>query len=411
MVNKDDTSDRSLDINQIQWALRHGQKFDGVENIMLSSQPIVPISNNIGNSEKKDSVAGNIPLHNAMIEEEIDQLSQSLNREIVSMKGEFAIVAQSTAVEEKIDQLSQSLNQEILSLKSELANVAQVTDVEEQMDKLGQFLNQEILSLKSELGIIAQGAVVEEQIDKLGQSLNREILSLKDELAIVAQGTAVEEQIKKIGKYISQEILSLRNEFAIFIQTQLNQEKAWKIAEVEWKNSMKDRETQLQAEIQEIQHNIMRKLDEHFQFLDAQLQDNDKMLRQDLSLLTSHLAELQQAQSSKEALQVTQWHKKLEERQTRLIEDVDYIQYVVEEIATRPQNSEAQQKLREKFFIREISALKEEIAAVYQKWSAMGNGRVMTEVEQYNKNLAQKEMNLSSEDQTKVYEKKRKRRH
>lgn len=411
MINQDDTSGKPFDINKLQWALRHGQKIDGVENIMLSSQPIVPITNHMGNSVKKDSDAGNIPLHNTVIEDQFEQLSQSLNREIISLKGEFAIVAQGTAVEEKIDQLGQMLNQEILLLKSELANLAQGTAVEEQIDKLGQSLNQEILSLKSELIIVTQDMAVEEEIDKLGQSLNQEILSLKSELAIVAQGTAVEEQIEKLGKYMSQEILSLRNEFAIFIQTQLNQEQAWKIADVEWKNNMKGYENQLQAEIRETQDNMLRKLDEHFQFLDAQLQNHDKILRQDLSLLTSKLAEIQQAQSSKEALQVTPWHKKLEERQTRLIEDMDYIQYVLEEIATRPQNNEVQQKLREKFFIREISALKEEMSAVYQKWSEMGNGHVMTEVEQYNKNLAQKEMNLSSEDQTKVYEKKRKRRH
>ena len=347
----------------------------------------------------------------AVVEEQIDRWGQSLNQEILSLKSELAIVAQSTALEEQFDKVEQTLNQEFLSLKSELGIVAQGSAVEEQIGKLGQSLNQEFLSLKGELGIVAQGSAVEEQIDKLGQFLNQEILSLKSEIAIVAQGMTFEEQIRKLGKYINQEILSLRNEFKMFVQQQLNQEEAWKIAEAEWKNSVKNYENQLQAGIREMQHNIMGKFDEHFQFLDAQLQDNDNILRQELSLLTSRLTELQQAQCSNEEFQVTHWQKKLEERQTRLIEDVNYIHYVLEEIATRPQNNEAQQKLREKFYIREISALKEEIADICRKWKNTGDGYVMTDAQQHNKSVGQQGINVDSDDQTKVYEKKRKRRH
>lgn len=463
MSNQGDTFGGPLDINQLQWALRHGQKIDGLESIVQSNQPVTVSDNRVNNRVD----------HNRVLEEQIDQLGQSLNREIVSLKGEFAIVAQGVGLEEKIDKLEQSLKQEIVSLKSEFAIVAQGAFVEEQIDQLGRSMNQEILSLKSEIGIVARGTAVEEQIDKLGQTLNQEILSLKGELAIVAQdkvveeqidqlgqslnqeilslkseianvaqdttieekvdqlgqslnqeilslkneieiifqGAIFEEQIKKIEKYINQEILPLKSEFAVFGQTQLNQEKVWKIAEFEWKNSLTDCETKLQADMREMQHNIMENFDEHFQYLDAQLQNNDNMLRQEAALLTSQLEKFQQAQSSREETLGTCWQKKLEERQTRLIEDVDYMQFVLEEIATRPQGNEAQQKIREKFFIHEISALKEEIASLRQKWNAIGNEFVMTDVEQYKKSLAQQGINLDNDDQMKIYKKKRKRRH
>ena len=473
MDNQDGTSGWPLDMHQLKWALRHGQLMNGLEKVVLTSQPTTPIGNNRDNSMKNDSIAENISLHNAVLEDQIDRLEQSLNREIVSLKGEFAIVAQGTAVEEKIDELGQtlnqeilslksefanvaqsmaveeqidklgqSLNQEILSLKSELANVAQGTSVEEQIDKLdqslnqeilslksklaivaqdttveeqidqlGQSLNQEILSLKSELAIVAQDTTVEEQIDKLGQTLNQEILSLKSELAIVAQGTTVEEQIDKLGQTLNQEILSLRNEFAMFVQTQLNQEKAWKTAEVEWKNSLEDRATKLQADMRQMQHNILAKIEEHFQYVDEERQHNDNMLRQELSLLTLQLTELQQSQNNKGQVLTNDWQKKLEERQTQLSEDVSYIQYVVEEIATRPQSIEAQQKLREKFFMREIAVLKEELSSACKTWKSMKKGRMMANTEKEGNPLPQEEINFGSEAQTRVYEKKRKRGH
>ena len=442
MDNQDGTSGWPLDMHQLKWALRHGQLMNGLEKVVLTSQPTTPIGNNRDNSMKNDSIAENISLHNAVLEDQIDRLEQSLNREIVSLKGEFAIVAQGTAVEEKIDELGQTLNQEILSLKSEFANVAQSmaveeqidklgqslnqeilslksklaivaqdTTVEEQIDQLGQSLNQEILSLKSELAIVAQDTTVEEQIDKLGQTLNQEILSLKSELAIVAQGTTVEEQIDKLGQTLNQEILSLRNEFAMFVQTQLNQEKAWKTAEVEWKNSLEDRATKLQADMRQMQHNILAKIEEHFQYVDEERQHNDNMLRQELSLLTLQLTELQQSQNNKGQVLTNDWQKKLEERQTQLSEDVSYIQYVVEEIATRPQSIEAQQKLREKFFMREIAVLKEELSSACKTWKSMKKGRMMANTEKEGNPLPQEEINFGSEAQTRVYEKKRKRGH
>jgi len=504
MDNQDGTSGWPLDMHQLKWALRHGQLMNGLEKVVLTSQPTTPIGNNRDNSMKNDSIAENISLHNAVLEDQIDRLEQSLNREIVSLKGEFAIVAQGTAVEEKIDELGQTLNQEILSLKSKLAIVAQDTTVEEQIDKLGQSLNQEILSLKSEFAIVAQSMAVEEQIDKLGQSLNQEILSLKSklaivaqdttveeqidklgqsfnqeilslksefanvaqsmaveeqidklgqsfnqeilslksefanvaqsmaveeqidklgqsfnqeilslksELAIVAQGTTVEEQIDKLGQTLNQEILSLRNEFAMFVQTQLNQEKAWKTAEVEWKNSLEDRATKLQADMRQMQHNILAKIEEHFQYVDEERQHNDNMLRQELSLLTLQLTELQQSQNNKGQVLTNDWQKKLEERQTQLSEDVSYIQYVVEEIATRPQSIEAQQKLREKFFMREIAVLKEELSSACKTWKSMKKGRMMANTEKEGNPLPQEEINFGSEAQTRVYEKKRKRGH
>lgn len=380
MINQDDTSGRPFDINQLQWALQYDQKIDGVEGIVLSSQTDMVADNDVNKKVDNNSVLDKTSLHNTVLEERIEKLGQSLNREMVSLKGEFAIVAQGTGLEEQIE-------------------------------KLGESLNQEFLLLKSEIGIVAQSAAVEEQINKLGESLNQEILSLKGEFGIVAQGTVVEEQIDKLGQSLHQELLSLKSEFAMLVQTQFNQEKTWQIVEIEWKNSMKDREVQFQADIREMQHNIIGKVDEHFQYLDAQFQDHDNMIRQELSLLTSQLVELQQAQNSKEELQVTPWQRKLEERQTRLIEDVDYVQYVLEEIATHPQNNEAQQKLREKFFIREISGLKEEIAVVCQKWKTMSNECRVTDVEQYNKNLPQQGINPNGEDQTKVYKKRKKRRY
>lgn len=350
MNNQDNTSGWPLDMHQLKWALRHGQQIEGLDNMVLTSQPAVPIDNNMDNSMKNDRIAENISLHNAVVEEKIDQLEQSLNREIVSLKGEFAIVA--------------------------------------------------------------QGATVVEQIDKLGQFLNQEILSLKSEIEIIAQSTSLEEQFGKLGKYINQEILSLRNEFAMFVQTQLNQENAWKTAEFEWKNSLKERETKLQADIHEMQHNILEKIEEHFQYVDEERQHNDNMLRQEVSLLISQLTEFQQSQENKEHVTTNDdWQKKLEERQTQLIEDVSYIQYVVEEIATRPQNIEAQQKLREKFFMREIAVLKEELASACKAWKSMKKGSMMATTEKESNSLTQEEINIGSEAQTRVYEKKRKRGH
>jgi len=349
MINQGDTSDRPLDIQQLKLAMRHGQKIDGLENIMLSSQPIMVANDRVDISVDSNSDLSKTPLHNRVLEEQIDQLGRSLNREIVSLKGEFAIVAQGTALEE--------------------------------------------------------------QIDKLGQFLNQEIQSLKSELAIMAQDGAVEEEISKLGKQFSQEILSLRNEFAMFVQAQLNQEKAWKMAENGWKNVVENREADFQAEIREMQHNILGKFEEHFQHVDEQLQHNDKVLRDEVSLLISQLLELQQSQNSKEEVLVTEWHKKMEERQTRLIEDMDYIQYVLEEIATRPQSIEAQQKLREKFFIREIAVMNEKITSISQEWKSFKKAYMVLDGLQYNQSSEQREINLANEAPTQVYKQKRKRRH
>ena len=90
MNNQDDTSGRSLDINQLQWALRHGQKIDGLENIVLSNQPVMLPDNDMDNNTRSNSSAENISVHNTVVEEEIDKLRQSLNLEIVSLKSEFA---------------------------------------------------------------------------------------------------------------------------------------------------------------------------------------------------------------------------------------------------------------------------------------------------------------------------------
>ncbi|MBC8014436.1 MAG: hypothetical protein H7X79_01665 [Sporomusaceae bacterium] len=402
MINQDEPSGRPLDISKIQWALRHGQKIDGLEEIIQSSQPVVLPDNQMDNSMTRSSAVNSDSLHTAALEEQSDKPGQSLNREIVSLKGEFAIETQGTALEEKIDQLDQSLNQEILALKSELANVAQGTAVEEQIDQLGQSLNLEILSLKSELAIMAQDRGVKEKIDQLGQSLSQEIVSLKTEFGVIAQGAAFETQVIKLGKYINQEFVALKSEVGMFVQNQLNQEKVRKQAEIEWKKSLEDRENQLQSDIRQMQHSILGNFEEKIQYVNEQLQNNDTMLRQEVSLLTSQLAALQQSQTSEGEVLIAQWREKMEEGQKQLLENVGYIQYVAEEIATRPHSTEAQQKLRENFFIREIAALKEEMKSICKKCKSLEKGCMLAD--------AQQEIDLGSEDQTKIYKRKRKRR-
>ncbi len=410
MNNQDDTSGKSLDINQLQWALRHGQKIDGLENIVLSNQPVMLPDNHMDNNMRSTSSAENISVHNSVVEEQFDKLRQSLNLEIVSLKSEFANVVQDTIVEEQIDKLAQSMNQEIISLKSELAVVAQGATVEEQINKLGQSLNQEIISLKSEFGIVAQGATVEELIDKLGQSVNQEIISLKSELAIVGQDMVGEEQLDKLTKSINQEILSLRNEFAMFVQAQLQQEKAWKIAELEWKTILEERETKLQGDIWEMQERILADLEERFHHIDEKLQQQEGMIKQETALLTAQLTEIGQSQGSKEEIAINEWQKKLEERQGQLIEDLGYMQYVLEEMATRPQHVEAQQKLREKFVIREIATLKEEVASACRAWNSRDKDCTRKNAEQESNDSEQQQLHIASEDETRMYRKKKKRR-
>jgi len=370
MVSPDDTSGRTLDVNQIQWALRHGQKIDGLENIMLSNQSVMSPDNHIDNSMRENSPAQNSSLHN-------------------------------TASEAQNNKLWQSLQREILLLKNEFAN-------------------------------IAQGAAIEEQINKFNQTLNQEILSLKSEMAAIAQGTAFEEQMGKIGKYMNQEILSLRNEFAVFVQTQLNQEKAKKITEFEWENSLKDHNMKIQIDMREIQQNIMGKINEHLQCVDEQLQHNYEELGQEVALVTSQLATLQEIQESEEKIFITEFREKIEENQMRLMEKVGYIQYVIEEIATRPHSTEAQQKLRENFFIREIGALREEMVAMCLKCNSTESDCALTNVQQCDNKVAQpeidsgseivlpstplaglkvqEEINLDSEGDTQEYKQKRRRR-
>jgi len=196
----------------------------------------------------------------------------------------------------------------------------------------------------------------------------------------------------------------------MFIQAQLSQEKAWQTAEREWKNSSADRETKLKADIQEMQHNILGKIEKHFQYVDEERQHNDNMLRQEVSLLTSQLTELQQSQDNKGQALTNEWQNKLAERQIQLIEDVSYIQYVVEKIATRPQNIEAQQKLREKFFTREIAVLKEELVSACKGWKSIKKGCMMADTEKERDSLLQVEKEFGSALQSGVHEKKRKRR-
>ena len=159
MNSQDDTSSRSLDINQLQWALRHGQKIEGLENMVLTRQSDAPVDNHNPN----DDVGDQNYVHNTVLKEQIDKLGQSLNREIVSLKGEFAIIAEGTALEEKIDQLGQSLNQEILSLKSELIDLVQGEAMEKRINQLEQSLTQEFVSLKNEIAIVTEGGDSEEE--------------------------------------------------------------------------------------------------------------------------------------------------------------------------------------------------------------------------------------------------------
>ena len=202
----------------------------------------------------------------------------------------------------------------------------------------------------------------------------------------------------------------MKSEFARLVETQLNQQAAWKIAEIDWKSSMQDRETKLQADMGEMQSNILGKIAEHFQHVDEQQQHNDTMLRQEVALLTAQLVALQQVQNSEAEVRTNDCWEKLETRQTRLIEDVVYIQYVVEEIATRPICIEAQLKLRENFFIREIATLKEEVSSVCNKLKSTEMGCMMADTQQSNNSVAQEEINLDNDDQTKIYKKKKRRR-
>jgi len=411
MSNQGESVGRSIDINQLQWALRHGQKIDSLDNIVVSNQPVLSAGNHVNNSIDNDNAPEKIVLHNRILEEQIDQLEQSLNREIVSLKGEFAIVAQGTALEEQMSQLGQTLNQEILSLKSQLANITQNSAFEEKIDQLRLAFNQDIISLESQITNVAQGTAVEEQIDSLGQSLNEEISLLKSQFANTDRGTVLEEKMDQFKQSLHQDLLALKDEVAMVVQSQLNQEKVWKIAELEWKACLEDHDTKLQADVQEMQQNMMAKIEEYFKDAYQERQYNDNMLRQEVSLLTAQLAEFQQAQDNKGQLLANDWQTKMEERQTQLIEDVSYIQYVTEEIATRPQSIEAQQKLREKFFIREIAMLKEELASACKSWKSMKKACMMAITEKDSNSVEQEEDSFSSESQTRVYEKKRKRRH
>lgn len=227
MSNQGDTTSRPLDVQQLKWAMRHGQKIEGLENIMISSQPVVLTDNRIDNMEnniKKESGTEGVSLNNAVLEEQIERL-------------------------EKI-------------------------------------MTQEIMALRSDFAMTVEGALVEKQIDKLGKNLMQEIVSLQDQVGM-------------------------------FVQAQLNQEKVWKKAEDEWKNALEDKEGKMQELI-------------------------GKLLRQEVACLAAQLSE----------------------KQTRLIEDLDYIQHIVEDIATRPESIEAQQKLRENLFIREIGAVRREMTSM-----------------------------------------------
>ncbi len=173
---------------------------------------------------------------------------------------------------------------------------------------------------------------------------NKETTSLHNDI--------LEQQIEKLEKIMTREIASLKNEFAMVVETQLNS---------------------------------------FFPAIKEQLQENERALREEVSKLTSQLTELQQLQCSNEKEIDTDWYKKVEEKQTKLAEDMDYIQYIMEDIATRPPSIEAQQKLRESFFIREITAVKREIAFLCQAWKSQG-------------------IYLGSDDQIKVYKRRQKRR-
>ena len=297
MLNQDDTSDRPMDINQLQWALRHGQKVDGLETIIRSNQPAVLPDHHSDLTMEDTRVSENASIHNA---------------------------------------------------------------------------------------------------------------GLKEKVVNTDQDPAFHEEISKLGKCISEEIISLRNEFTMFAEEQLNQEKTWEMAELEWKSNLEELKATMQADIQQLQDNILEKFDKHFQYADEKLQYKDNVLRQEVSSLTSQLSAIEGYQNSEED---AKWREKIEERQGKLMEDVAYIQYVVEEIATCPHNIDAQQKLREKFFVREISALKKEIASVYRKCKGQDKKVLLDDEEQYSKGAVQQEIDLSNDESIQIYTRKRKRRH
>jgi len=252
--------------------------------------------------------------------------------------------------------------------------------------------------------------ILEEKMANLGEILNQEIVSLRNECTTFVQSTLLEEQIDKLTKVFSQEILSLRNEFAVFVQAQLQQEKAWKIAEVEWKNILEEREVKLQGDIGQLQDSVLEKMEEYFRHIDQQLQQSDQ--RSEMVLFnTSQFIEWQQSQSHKDDVLTTQWQKKIEEGLNSLVDDMGYIQYVVEEVATRPQCAQAQQKLRESFFIREVGLLKAQIASISEKWQVQESDKIDTEVQHISDGVRSENTYLEDEAPTRVYKKKKRRRY
>ena len=49
MNNQDNPSGWPLDMHQLKWALRHGQKIEGLENMMIANQPIMSSDNRVNN--------------------------------------------------------------------------------------------------------------------------------------------------------------------------------------------------------------------------------------------------------------------------------------------------------------------------------------------------------------------------
>ena len=55
MSNQDDHSGWPSNINQIKWAMRHGQKIDGLEDMVLSNQPVMINENRMDNGIRNNS--------------------------------------------------------------------------------------------------------------------------------------------------------------------------------------------------------------------------------------------------------------------------------------------------------------------------------------------------------------------
>lgn len=101
---------------QLKWALRHGKSVGDLENMLVSTEKVVPTENNI-----KNNVGNDTSIHNPVVEGKIDKLNQMINQEINLLRSEVAVALQNTVSEEQLEKLTTTITQEILALKSELA--------------------------------------------------------------------------------------------------------------------------------------------------------------------------------------------------------------------------------------------------------------------------------------------------